>query len=190
MVKNRPAMQDTWVHSLSWEDPLEKGTATYSSILAWRIPWTEEPGRKYSMRDWKSQSRLSDFHFTLCCEATKLTHCNEQPMQPKTNLKIALIRLQLSQVQTLWVLLYLPRKPFPPSPNSYFALKPQLLPPPWKSFPTSPHLDGFTISPIFAFPEHLSQWTLIVHLLSYLLLPRCELLKMTVTVITESIIFL
>ena len=44
MVKNLPAMQETWVRSLGWEDPLEKGMATLSSILAWRIPWTEEPG--------------------------------------------------------------------------------------------------------------------------------------------------
>ena len=40
LVKNLPAMQETWVRSLSWEDPLEKGKATHSSILAWRIPWT------------------------------------------------------------------------------------------------------------------------------------------------------
>ena len=44
MVKNLPAMQETQVQSLGWEDPLEKGMATHSSILAWRIPWTEEPG--------------------------------------------------------------------------------------------------------------------------------------------------
>ena len=44
-VKNPPAMRETWVLSLGWEDPLEKGMATHSSILAWRIPWTEEPGR-------------------------------------------------------------------------------------------------------------------------------------------------
>ena len=44
MVKNPPAMQETWVHSLGWEDPLEEGIATHSSILAWEIPWTEEPG--------------------------------------------------------------------------------------------------------------------------------------------------
>ena len=43
MVKNPPAMQETEVPSLGWEDPLEKGRATHSSILAWRIPWTEEP---------------------------------------------------------------------------------------------------------------------------------------------------
>ena len=44
MVKNLPAMQETQVQSLGWEDPLEKGMATHSSILAWRTPWTEEPG--------------------------------------------------------------------------------------------------------------------------------------------------
>ena len=49
MVKNLPAMWETWVGSLGWEDPLEEGTATHSSILAWRIPWTEETGRLQSM---------------------------------------------------------------------------------------------------------------------------------------------
>ena len=49
MVKNLPAIQETWVPSLGWEDPLEKGMATHSSILAWRIPWTEEPGGLQSM---------------------------------------------------------------------------------------------------------------------------------------------
>ena len=43
LVKNPPVMRETWVQSLGWEDPLEKGTATHSSILAWRIPWAEEP---------------------------------------------------------------------------------------------------------------------------------------------------
>ena len=49
MVKNLPAMQETQVQSLGREDPLEKGRATHSSILAWRIPWTEEPGKLQSM---------------------------------------------------------------------------------------------------------------------------------------------
>ena len=44
LVKNLPAMQEIWLRSLGQEDPLEKGLATYSSILAWRIPWREEPG--------------------------------------------------------------------------------------------------------------------------------------------------
>ena len=54
MVKNLPAMPETWVRSLDWEDPLEKGMATHSSILAWRILWIEEPGprgHKESLND-------------------------------------------------------------------------------------------------------------------------------------------
>ena len=50
MVKNQRVMQETWVQSLGQEDPLEKGMATHSSILAWRIPWTGEPARLQSMR--------------------------------------------------------------------------------------------------------------------------------------------
>ena len=57
MVKNLPAMQETWVQSLGWEDPLEKEKATHSRILAWRIPWTIQPMRS------QSRTRLSDFHF-------------------------------------------------------------------------------------------------------------------------------
>ena len=49
MVKNLPAMQETQVQSLGQEDPLEKGIATHSSILAWKIPWTEEPGGLWFM---------------------------------------------------------------------------------------------------------------------------------------------
>ena len=53
-------MQETWVHSLGQEDPLEKEMATHSSILAWENPWTEEPGRLHSVGSQKSQTRLSD----------------------------------------------------------------------------------------------------------------------------------
>ena len=49
MVKRLPAMRETWVQSLGREDPLEKEMATHSSTLAWKIPWTEEPGRLQSM---------------------------------------------------------------------------------------------------------------------------------------------
>ena len=49
LVKNPPAIQETQVQSLGWEDPLEKGMATHSSVLAWRIPWAEEPGGLQSM---------------------------------------------------------------------------------------------------------------------------------------------
>ena len=58
MVKNLPAMQETQVRSPGREDPLEKGMATHSNILAWRIPWTEGPGGLQSMWS-QSQTRLS-----------------------------------------------------------------------------------------------------------------------------------
>ena len=50
MVKNPPSMRETWVRSLVWEDPLEQGMAIHSSIIAWRIPWTEVPGGLQSTR--------------------------------------------------------------------------------------------------------------------------------------------
>ena len=49
MVKHLPAMQEIWVRSLGWEDPLEKEMATHSSTLVWKIPWMKEPGRQQSM---------------------------------------------------------------------------------------------------------------------------------------------
>ena len=61
MIKNPPAMQETQVQSLGWEDPPDKGTATHSSILVWRIPWTEEPGWLHGVGT--SQIQLLDFHF-------------------------------------------------------------------------------------------------------------------------------
>ena len=54
VVKNPPAMQETLVRSLDWEDPLEKEMATHSCILAWGVPWTEEPGKLQPMRLQKS----------------------------------------------------------------------------------------------------------------------------------------
>ena len=68
LVKNPPAMQETWVRSLGWEYPLKKGKATHSSVLAWRIPWTVQ------FMESQSRTRLSDFHF----------HCimDKQPLRP------------------------------------------------------------------------------------------------------------
>ena len=56
LVKNLPAVQETWVRFLGWEDPLEEGMTTHSSILAWEIPWTEDPGRAQSMGVTNSQT--------------------------------------------------------------------------------------------------------------------------------------
>ena len=58
LVKNQPAIWKTWVGSLGWEDPLEKGKATHSRFLAWRIPW--------SLKDWKTTERLSLDKMDLC----------------------------------------------------------------------------------------------------------------------------
>ena len=69
-VKNLPAVQETWVRSLRWEDPLEKEMANHSSILAWKIPWTEEPGGLQSMgcmTEHLTQKQLARGRRTLMC---------------------------------------------------------------------------------------------------------------------------
>ena len=69
-VKNRPVVQESGVRFLGWEDPLEKGMATHSSILARRIPWTEEPGGLHTVHGVaKSQTRLSDKHTYIHTQA-------------------------------------------------------------------------------------------------------------------------
>ena len=74
LVKNPPAMWESWVRSLGWKDPLEKGSATHSSILAWRIPWTIV----YEVA--KSRTWLSDFHF-LYCSATGEAQSSYTPIK-------------------------------------------------------------------------------------------------------------
>ena len=74
-VKSLPAIQETWVWSLGWKDPLEKEMSIYSSILAWRIPWTEEPGRLWGCRvghDWETNT----FIFTMVKVSGKLQQPN------------------------------------------------------------------------------------------------------------------
>ena len=58
MVKNPSTMQETWIRSLGWEDPLEKGMAIHFSILAWKIPWIEELGGLYS--PWVAESNMTE----------------------------------------------------------------------------------------------------------------------------------
>ena len=72
MVKNSPARQEMQVLSLGQEDPLEEGTATHSSIFAWRIPWTEDPGRLQSKTQLK---RLSTAHSTYTYTCILLHIC-------------------------------------------------------------------------------------------------------------------
>ena len=66
MVKDLPAIQETWVQSLGQEDPLEEGMATHSSILAWRIPWTEEPGGLQSIRSHRVEHDRSTYAAATC----------------------------------------------------------------------------------------------------------------------------
>ena len=77
-VKNLPAVWETQVQSLAWEDPLEKGLATHSSILAWRIPWTEEPGghSPWGCKQLDTTKRLT-YTVTLSCSCLRLCllHC-------------------------------------------------------------------------------------------------------------------
>ena len=74
LVKNPPAMQETWVQSLVWEDPLEKGKATHSSILAWRIPWPvqsmeSQKNQSHKATDTTERLSLSFHHFnTIFCQ--------------------------------------------------------------------------------------------------------------------------
>ena len=67
MVKNPSAVQETQVGSLGWEDPLEEEMATHSSILAWRIPWTEEPGGLQSMGSQRVGHELNNHHPLAIC---------------------------------------------------------------------------------------------------------------------------
>ena len=64
MVKNPPAMQKTWVQSLAWKDPLEKGMAIHSSVLAWEIPWTEELGGLQVTESQKNRTQLRPINKT------------------------------------------------------------------------------------------------------------------------------
>ena len=65
MVKNPPAMQKTQVQSLSWEDPLEEGMAAHSSVLAWRIPRTEEPGWTMGSQSWTRLINSAHYGYVL-----------------------------------------------------------------------------------------------------------------------------
>ena len=79
-VKNLPAVQETWVQSLVREDPLEKGMATHSSVLAWRIPWTEEPGGLQSMGS-QSRTQLSDSHTIFNKQGVSTSNKNDHHLK-------------------------------------------------------------------------------------------------------------
>ena len=75
LVKNLPTMWETWVRSLGWEDPLEKGKATHSSILAWRIPWTGPWGCKESDANEQLSLSLTQLYCVRSCETSREFYC-------------------------------------------------------------------------------------------------------------------
>ena len=84
MVKNLPAMQETWIQSLGWEDPQGNGMATHSSILSWGIPWTEEPGGLQSIglqrvgHDWVTNTNFYTLRLNmLTCMKCIYRECSE-----------------------------------------------------------------------------------------------------------------
>ena len=87
MVKNLLAVQETWVRSLGWEDPLEKGTVTHSSILAWRIPWTDRGIAESEMTEptntlcfYSASQPNPVIHFPLCLSCISKPICSEPPV--------------------------------------------------------------------------------------------------------------
>ena len=95
MVKKMPAMWETSVGSLGWEDSLEEGIATHSRILAWRIPWTEEPGELQSTGVTKSWTQLSDFTFTSVYMSTPISQFILFPTFPPVTLILFSISMTL-----------------------------------------------------------------------------------------------
>ena len=91
MVKRLPTMRETWVRSLGQELPLEKEMATHSSILAWKLPWMEEPGRLQSMRlqrvghDWATSLHFNDVHAWFFAWQRDLTEDHGRSQAPKSN---------------------------------------------------------------------------------------------------------
>ena len=105
-VKNPPAMWETWVQSLDWEDPLEEGMATRSSILAWRIPWTEETGAGY--RPWRRriQHDWPTKHSTVLLPTGWPLHkprgCSQPLFPPLRNLGLWFRQNAVMLVEALW----------------------------------------------------------------------------------------
>ena len=112
VVRNPPAMQETWVQSLGWEDPLEKEMATHSSTLAWEIPWREEPGGLQSMgshrvgHDWGTA--CTHTHLVLECIRVSASHLPCSSLTVTLHWKVGKSSPWIqSDTQTLLVTFYL-----------------------------------------------------------------------------------
>ena len=121
MVKNLPGMQETWVHSLGWEDPPEKGMATHCSILAWRIPWTEESGGLQPMESQK-ETNIFTFHSGITIRQHILNFFNFYLFLINLLMLLYNIVLVLSYIDLNppWVYMYSPSwTPLPPPSPSH-----------------------------------------------------------------------
>ena len=102
-VKTLPAMQETWIQSLGWEDPQEKEMATHSTFLAWRIPWTEEPGG-YGPQCHK-ESEMTEWLTHTWGSKQKVTHTYNSKILLLCNILLSIITLQQLIFQFLkWVI--------------------------------------------------------------------------------------
>ena len=99
-IKNLPAMQETWVQSLSQDDCLEKGTATHSSILAWRIPYTKEPGRLQSMGLQRAGHDLATNTFTFSLFKSNLAQKEESELMETCRFGIELQIFHIAAVKS------------------------------------------------------------------------------------------
>ena len=103
-LKCLPAMRDTWVWSLGWEDPLEKETATNSSILAWEIPWTEKPGGLQSMGSQRvGHDRAASLNFTLWPRENLWSSLRYILSSSSKQYRLCMIIILLGRKRLLWV---------------------------------------------------------------------------------------
>ena len=126
MVKHLPTMWETRVQSLGREDPLEKEMATHSSILAWKIPWTEEPGRLQSMGSQRVGQDWATFFLLLSTPASQHTHTHTVHAQP-THLSCSFIWILLLFGESIFLVLKCQEKL---KITTWLCLC-EILPPPW-----------------------------------------------------------
>ena len=149
-------MQETQVPSLGREDPLEKGTATHSSILAWRSPWTQEPGRLQSLEFTASQTQLSDWHFHFHYKHRGVCWVLEDGFQifKKIPLETGVFFRSLID----YIFLAHPSDAFQPHPQlsapHFFSLRSSVSSPPSQCLPAFPgcllFLNEFAFLPLFS----------------------------------------